>query len=478
MNKVILILTLMMSTILGTNAQTGKSHIPRDLEEAVQTLDKLISEEEKSELRKMGEDEFLAATHLGIGMYLRNEWGLWGKSDLSKYFRRRGVHHPDDMSYEILKAYYKMLCQRPWNDIDLVIGTYGEHLHIYNLDCQTLEFRLTALTEAKNPSYALEGLGYIFAVSEVGEGSGAYSFQVTKGAEEGGRTMETTAEMSVQMTADRRQTGADPCFAMVYTEPYIGPHLMTADYSGGSVSVFPIRNGQIGERVEQICFEGSGPVEGRQESSHIHQLKAVPNVDGYILASDLGADVIRLLKTGKGEGTAANPGTLELEHVKDIECPAGSGPRHMEFSEDGKMLYCIAELSGEVLAYKVSGRKKPAFKLVQRIQADEVNAGGSADIHMHPSEQWLYTSHRLENDGISIFKVLKDGKLEKIGYAHTGRHPRNFMITPDGKILVVACRDDRSLQVFRIEPDGTLTQTQSTLIFDEDMPSSVTTTQL
>ena len=86
----------------------------------------------------------------------------------------------------------------------------------------------------------------------------------------------------------------------------------------------------------------------------------------------------------------------------------------MEFSADGKMLYCIAELSGEVLVYKVRGGKKPAFKLVQRIQADEVNAGGSADIHMHPSGQWLYTSHRLENDGISIFKVLEDGKLEKI----------------------------------------------------------------
>jgi 6-phosphogluconolactonase (cycloisomerase 2 family) len=237
--------------------------------------------------------------------------------------------------------------------------------------------------------------------------------------------------------------------------------------------VFPIANGKIGERVEQICFEGSGPVEGRQESSHIHQLKAVPSAEGYILASDLGADVIRLLKTGKGEGTSEVPGTLKLTHIEDIECPAGSGPRHMEFSADGRMLYCIAELSGEVLVYKVSGRKKPAFKLVQHIQADEVNAGGSADIHIHPSGQWLYTSHRLENDGISIFKVLKDGKLEKIGYAHTGRHPRNFMITPDGKILVVACRDDRSLQVFRIEPDGTLTQMPSTLTFSEDMPSSV-----
>jgi 6-phosphogluconolactonase len=120
--------------------------------------------------------------------------------------------------------------------------------------------------------------------------------------------------------------------------------MMTADYSGGSVSVFPIENGQIGERVEQICFEGSGPVEGRQESSHIHQLKVVPGAEGYILASDLGADVIRLLKTGKGEDTASDPGELELTHVEDIECPAGSGPRHMEFSADGRMLYCIAEL--------------------------------------------------------------------------------------------------------------------------------------
>ena len=457
-------MVLMTSAVFGTDAQNDKSYIPRNLEEAVLALDKLISEEEKDELCKMGEDEFLAATHLGIGMYLRNEWGLWKKSELWKYFRRRGIFHPDDMSGEILKSYYKFLCQRPWNDIDLVIGTYGEHLYIYNIDCQTLEFTLKAKAEAKNASYALAEAGQIFAVSEVGEVSGAYSFQVNA-AEDGG--------MTLQKTADRRQTGADPCFVMHYVETYLGAYMMTADYSGGSVSVFPIANGKIGERVEQICFEGSGPVEGRQESSHIHQLKAVPNAEGYILTSDLGADVIRLLKTGKGEGTSEVPGTLKLTHIEDIECPAGSGPRHMEFSADGRMLYCIAELSGEVLAYKVSGKKKPAFKLVQRIQADEVNAGGSADIHMHPSGQWLYTSHRLENDGISIFKVLKDGKLEKIGYAHTGRHPRNFMITPDGKILVVACRDDRSLQVFRIEPDGTLTQTPSTLTFSEDMPSSV-----
>ena len=344
---------------------------------------------------------------------------------------------------------------------EVVIGTYSEHLYTYSFNHQTLEFTETAKAKAWNASYALAEGGCIFAVSEVGSESGAYSFVHQK-------------DQGIELTAEHRQTGADPCFVMIYEDPDTGKYMMTADYSGGSVSLFPIENGRIGKRVEQICFEGSGPVSARQEASHIHQLKEVPGAQGYILASDLGADVIRLLKAVKCEGTAANPGALKLEHIKDIPCPAGSGPRHMEFSADGKRLYCIAELSGEVLVYGAGSGSEPSFTLVQRIQADEVNAGGSADIHIHPSGKWIYTSHRLDNDGISIFKINEDGTLEKCGYARTGRHPRNFMITPDGELLLVACRDDRLIQVFTIEKDGTLTLTPSKLVFESDMPSSIT----
>ena len=166
----------------------------------------------------------------------------------------------------------------------------------------------------------------------------------------------------------------------------------------------------------------------------------------------------------------------DLTYIDDIACPAGSGPRHMEFSKDGRMLYCIAELSGEVLAYRISrdADEVPAFTLVQTIQADEVNAGGSADIHLHPDGIHLYTSHRLDNDGISIFTIRPDGTLEKTGYARTARHPRNFMITPEGDFLMVACRDDHVIQVFKIGNDGSLTLTPSVLTFDTDLPSSVT----
>lgn len=345
-------------------------------------------------------------------------------------------------------------CGKTEDKLNILIGTYGENIYVYSFDQSSLEFTEKAKTEARNASYALAGKdaqGGIYAVSETGDGSGAYSF-----ADDG----------KILLTSEKRQTGADPCFVLLH-EGY----MMTADYSGGSISIFPImKDGAIGDLVHRSVFQGSGPVTSRQEGSHIHQLKAVPEHDDLILASDLGADRIRLLRFSTDNGS--------LTHIADIECPSGSGPRHMEFSKDGRMLYCIAELSGEVLVYEMIKENQtdevPSFTPVQKIQADEVNAGGSADIHIHPDGTWLYTSHRLDNDGISIFRIKQDGSLEKTGYARTARHPRNFMITPDGNNLLVACRDDKVIQVFAIEKDGSLTLKPSVLRFDHDMPSSVT----
>lgn len=334
--------------------------------------------------------------------------------------------------------------------IDIIIGTYGEHIHMYSFDYETLEFTPRDKVQAKDPSYAIEDGDNIFAVSECGNSSGVYSF----GKDEDGIH---------RLTADLRQTGNDPCFLMLYDHRY----MMTADYSGGSVSVFPISKGRLGERLAQLRFSGNGPVTERQEGSHIHQLKTIPGLEEYILAADLGADVIRLLEFKEGV----------LSHISDIPCPPGSGPRHMEFheGEKGLIIYCMAELSGEVLVYELSAQEGlPTFRLIQQILADEADAGGSADIHIHPSGRWLYTSHRLENDGISIFDINDDGTLIKSGYMNTGRHPRNFMITADGRFLLVACRDDMMIQVFTIGDDGGLTDTGKALHMESDRPSSVT----
>lgn len=339
------------------------------------------------------------------------------------------------------------------NEVMINVGTYGESIYRYSFDTESLEFTAVGKAEAANGSYVIERDGKVYAVREKGDDSGITSF---------------AAEPEMKKDPQIRKTGADPCFIMAAEGKDGKGFIMTADYSGGSVSVFPITEDGLGECSQTLEFEGNGPIEGRQESPHIHQLKQVPGYDGrWIAAADLGSDRIRLIEIEEN-------GDFVLSHSADIECPAGSGPRHMEFGKDGNILYCLCELSGEVLVYEIGTGKIPSFTLVQRIQADEVDAGGSADIHLHPSGRHLYTSHRLDNDGIAIFNILEDGSLEKTGYTRTSRHPRNFWISQDGSLLLAACRDDRMIQVFSIEKDGSLTLTPSVLIFENDMPSSIT----
>lgn len=359
----------------------------------------------------------------------------------------------------------------------LVIGTYGEHIYTYSFDHRQNKFEFQDKAEAHNASYAVahksanDNIG-IYAVSECREESGVYSFKINNECSE--------PEMScIIQTGHKQQTGADPCFVLLYDD---GEYMMTADYSGGSISAFPINNGVTGDLRASLKFEGIGPVTDRQEASHIHQLKELHSKSGrWILASDLGADAIRLISFDSrntehdkvSDSVKASGNTLT--HIKDIQCPAGSGPRHMELNSEGTILYCIAELSGEVLVYDICHENGiPSFTLKQQILADEAIAGGSADIHIHPSGRWLYTSHRLKNDGIATFHILPDGTLKKIGYTTTGRHPRNFMITCDGEYLLAACRDDKCVQVFQILPTGHLAKTSTTLRFDEDKPVCIT----
>lgn len=118
--------------------------------------------------------------------------------------------------------------------MQITTGTYGSHIYRYGFDTGSLEFSLLEKIEAENASYAIKDADNIYAVSETGKASGAYSFSLG----------DETA-----MTADKRQTGADPCFIMRYED-----WILTADYSGGSVTVFPLCDGVLGDCIQRLEF--------------------------------------------------------------------------------------------------------------------------------------------------------------------------------------------------------------------------------
>ena len=142
----------------------------------------------------------------------------------------------------------------------------------------------------------------------------------------------------------------------------------------------------------------------------------------------------------------------------DVNLEPASGPRHICFSKDGRFAYLINEISGKVTTLSYDGK---CLTPIQYIEADTVNAQGSADIHLSPDGKFLYASNRLKADGIAIFSVNQEtGLLTKAGYQLTGIHPRNFVMTPDGKYLLVACRDSNVVQIFsRDKETGLLVDT-------------------
>lgn len=329
-----------------------------------------------------------------------------------------------------------------------IIGTYGSFIYKVDFNPNAGTLKITDSWEVPNASYVITDGNSIYTFSESGEDSKVYS--LTDG-----------------ILAHTKCPGDNPCFLTISPNK---KHLITADYTSGSASVYTLQNGTVGERIQKLSFEGSGPITRRQASPHIHQVKflpCIPGVEGeWLLAPDLGSDKIRILKYS-GE-------TAPLQHTGDITFPAGSGPRHIEFDMQRQMMYCICELSGKVEVFKMTSTQGvPAFEPVQSVLADECNSGGSGDIHIHPHGKYLYTSHRLLNDGIAVFSIMEEGTLKKTGYVPTHEHPRNFLITPCGEYILAAAKNACTIQVFRIGEDGIPVATETVLNLSPDAPTSV-----
>lgn len=87
-------------------------YIPRDLGECFIELDNLLSEIDKNEIRALPKRDNMIQYHLGLGMWMRNNWGLWGGSRLYKYFHDKAVTDPEDMSSIVLFYYYDWLADK------------------------------------------------------------------------------------------------------------------------------------------------------------------------------------------------------------------------------------------------------------------------------------------------------------------------------------------------------------------------------
>ncbi|HEY9543200.1 lactonase family protein [Prevotella sp.] len=330
------------------------------------------------------------------------------------------------------------------NELSMVVGTYTDTeshgIYSFRFNQKTGKCHLLDSLSIVNPSYLTisKDRKFIYAVSELSNESASLN-SIEFNERSGNMTL-----MNNQLTG-----GADPCYVDLGHNS-----VFTANYSGGSLSVFAVKeDGTLAPRMQLFDGHIGGPDNVRQAAPHVHCVKLMN--DGVVLASDFSADQILAYRLNHEDGRLQYIG-VAAKMQKD------SGPRHIIQSPDGQHVYVMSELSDAVSVFKYNAGR---LEFMQSLPSNTLHARGGADIHIAPNGRCLYASSRLKGDGISIFKVLSDGKLERIGYQLTGIHPRNFNITPNGKYLLVACRDSNVIEVYRINrKTGMLTNTHKPIV--------------
>lgn len=331
----------------------------------------------------------------------------------------------------------------------MLVGSYGpadqEGIKVYKFNQATGEEQyVSGVKGISNPSYQ--------TVSK--DGKRVYSVGEDDGDTACANALTFDAATGTLILINSQPTqGAAPChIALSPEEDYV----VTANYNGSNISLFPLDGEGRLKSGQTIGFEGSGPDKERQAIPHLHFVYFTPD-NRYLLANDLGTDRIHSFPLNTRQKGSNTP-LVDRQRASDILLAPGSGPRHAVFSADGRFAYLITELSGEVMAFTYDG---DSLRLMQTIQADTLDARGSADIHLSQDGRFLYASNRLKGDGLAIFRInTKDGTLSKAGYQPTGIHPRNFVLTPNGQYLLVACRDTDEIQIFaRDASTGLLTDT-------------------
>lgn len=313
-------------------------------------------------------------------------------------------------------------------------GTGEKGLYVFDLNREEGSFKLISEADAgPNPSYFCisKKKSLIYAANEVMEFNGVRGGGVT--------TLSYDAKTGiVKKTKELLVPKGGPCFISLSPGE---DFLFMANYSSSSIAVLKLDAQGIPERVtDTISF-----IKNEGKVSHPHMISFDPSGKRVYL-TDLGLDRIVIYNFDVVSG--------RLKQIQNgiVNFPKGSGPRHFVFNTDGTKMYVICELNSTLSVFDVN--KKGELTSIQSLSTlGEGFKGESfcADIHLGKGGQYLYGSNRGENT-IVVFKVGSDGKLAQTGRTSCGGNwPRNFVIDPSGKFILVGNEKSGNISLFKID---------------------------
>jgi 6-phosphogluconolactonase len=222
-----------------------------------------------------------------------------------------------------------------------------------------------------------------------------------------------------------------------------GRVLVSADYNGGGAASFLVTEGKLSPAVWTEVYMGHGPNKDRQQSAHAHFASFSPD-NRFAYINDLGSDCIHIYKL--------NAETAILTKAGSYTAKPGAGPRTLHFHPNGHTAYSVNELDSTVDVLQWS-KADGSLTLVTRIELLPEGYHGptrACDTVITRDGKFVYFANRDNNFLYSFRADYESGKLTPIARSNCGgKTPRNFVLDPTEKWMLVANQDSNLISVFR-----------------------------
>lgn len=231
-------------------------------------------------------------------------------------------------------------------------------------------------------------------------------------------------------------------------------YLIVTSYHGGMIGLIGLNeDGSLGDVVDVVQHVGTSIDPERQDRPHPHS-SFFSNDGKYLYVQDLGIDKLLVYKL--------DTNARKLVAAGEVDLPAGSGPRHLAFHPQKPIVYVINELNStvSVFSYDAESGQLEALQHISTLPQNFAGENGTAEIVVSQDGRFVYGSNR-GHDSIVVFAVEEQGTLSVVQHISSGGgHPRHFTLTPSGRHLLVANRDNNNIVVLaRDEASGKLTAT-------------------
>ncbi|WP_122735771.1 lactonase family protein [Pseudomonas viridiflava] len=240
-----------------------------------------------------------------------------------------------------------------------------------------------------------------------------------------------------------------------------GRFLMGASYGADLLSVQPI----------DAQHRPSDSIQTYKTGMHAHSVRTDPS-NRFAYAGNLGVDRVLQYRLEPKDGKLVPIGEGY------VTVPENTGPRHLAFAPNGKLLYVVGEMSGTVTAFSIND-KTGGLKQVNQangiperlklapgqardarnndLKDDPTPRIWAADVRISPDGKWLFTSERTSSS-VSVFKV--DPATGKVTFAENypveEKQPRNIAVAPNGRWLLVTGEKAEKVGSYSIAADGAL----------------------